>query len=117
MSQMNPYQAPRAQVADPGANVSGNFIEGGRSVEAGQGWNWIATGFDIFKTSIGAWIVITIILAVIFFGLKIVPIIGGLSALILMPIFAGGIMIACRAAAEDGGITIGHLFAGFSRNT
>jgi hypothetical protein len=117
MSQMNPYQAPRAQVADPAANVLGTFIEGGRPVEAGHGWSWIASGFDIFKASIGAWIVIAIILAVIFFGLNIVPIVGGLAAVILMPVFAGGIMLGCQAAARDGNIAIGHLFAGFSRNT
>ena len=117
MSQMNPYQAPRAQVADPGANVSGNFIEGGRPVEAGHGWSWISSGFDIFKSSIGVWIVITIILAVIFIGLNIVPIVGGLATAILWPVFAGGIMLGCRAAAEDGSIAINHIFAGFSRNT
>ena len=77
MSQINPYQPPRSQVADvAAAAVAGIFVEGGRAVEAGHGWTWIAAAFDLFKKRPGAWIVITIILGVIMILVNLLPIVG-----------------------------------------
>lgn len=112
MSTPNPYAAPRAPVADA-AGAPRNFIATGRAVPAGHGWNWIAEGFDLFRRQPGAWIAIVVIAALIFIGLALIPVIGSLAGMVLAPVFAGGIVIACREQDQGRELKISHLFAGF----
>lgn len=112
MSTPNPYAAPKAPVADA-AGAPQNFIPTGRAVPAGHGWNWIAEGFDLFRRQPGAWIAIVVIAALIFIGLALVPVIGSLAGMVLAPVFAGGIVIACREQDQGRELKISHLFAGF----
>jgi len=118
MSQINPYQPPRSRVADvAAAAVAGIFVEGGRAVEAGHGWTWIAAAFDLFKKRPGAWIVITIILGVIMILVNLLPIVGWAVNTLLMPVFLGGLMLGCRTLNDAGHFGVGQLFAGFSHST
>jgi uncharacterized membrane protein len=114
MSTPNPYAAPKAPVADAPEAV-GNFLPNGRSVGAGRGWSWIAEGFELFKRQPGIWIALIIVAFVIFLVMGFVPFIGSLAAMVLSPVFAGGIVIGCRALEQDGELELGHLFAGFSQ--
>ena len=109
----NPYAAPKAAVADETLVVKSNFVPGGRGVAAGRGWSWIAEGWDLFRRAPGIWIAITIVLAVIFFALAFIPILGSIGTMVLGPVFTGGLMIGCRALDEGGSLEFGHLFAGF----
>ncbi|MCC7487266.1 MAG: hypothetical protein IT529_20010 [Burkholderiales bacterium] len=114
MSQSNPYQPPRVEVADVAKGSElGTFIEGGRAVEAGQGWAWIVSGFGIFRIRPGAWIVITIILGVLFIVVGMVPVLGWLANMLLMPVFIGGLLLGCKTTREGGDFGVGDLFAGF----
>jgi len=108
----NPYAAPKAAVAD--ATVSlGNFIPGGRGVDAGRGWAWLASAWELFKRQPGVWIVITILGLVIFVVIGVIPVVGGLALALLGPVFAAGVILGCRALENGGTLEIGHLFAGF----
>lgn len=98
--------------ADAGAGA-GVFTDGGRAVSAGQGWAWIAGGFEMFKRQPGAWILVTIILGVIFILMGLVPFLGPVATLVLYPVFGGGIMLGCRALEHGGELEAGHVFAGF----
>ena len=115
MSEANPYRPPAARVEDVvnAAAETGEFVDGGQGVAAGRGWGWIADGFGFFKKQPGAWILITIVLGIIFIVLGLVPLLGAIATWVLYPVFAGGIMMGCHAAAEGGEIEVGHLFAGF----
>ena len=115
MSEPNPYRPPAARVEDVvnAAADSGEFVDGGQSVAAGRGWGWIAEGFGLFKRQPGTWILITIILGVLFIAMGLVPVLGALGTWVLSPVFAGGIMLGCHAAAQGGEIEVGHIFAGF----
>src|SRR6185436_19652205 len=118
MSQSNPYQPPRSQVADVAAPSEwGEFIEGGRSVDAGQGWAWIASAFGLFRKRAAAWIGITVVLFVVLFVLNLIPLLGALANMLLMPVFLGGLLLGCRALDNDGEFGVGQLFAGFSNQT
>ena len=113
MSQANPYQAPRSEVADVvGSTEWGDFLNGGRAVEAGQGWAWLASGFDLFRRRVGAWIVMTIIFGAIMIGASLLPFVGLLVSL-LFPVFVAGMLIGCRDLEREGSFGVGHLFAGF----
>ena len=109
----NPYAAPKAAVADAAAAPQGNFVPGGRGVAAGRGWDWIASGWEIFKKQPGVWIGLVVVALVIFVVLAIIPFIGSLALAIIGPVFGGGVMLGCRALDEGGQLEVGHLFAGF----
>lgn len=112
MTTPNPYAAPKAPVAETELS-QGRFIAGGRAVAAGRGWSWIAEGWNLFKRHAGMWIAIGVVLALIFIALALIPFLGSLAAMVLAPVFTGGLMIGCRAQEEGGELQIGHLFAGF----
>ena len=114
MAQTNPYAAPSAPVADLAtASDDGQLIEGGHAVPAGNGWQWIVDGFNLFKRNPGVWILNLIILFAITLVLAFIPIIGGLILNLTYPVFFGGLMLGCRALMHDEPLEVGHLFAGF----
>lgn len=112
MSTPNPYAAPRAPVADA-ETAPRNFVPGARAVPAGNGWRWIAEGFDLFRRQPGAWIALVVVAALIFIGLALIPVLGSLAGMALAPVFAGGIAIACREQDRGRALRLGHLFEGF----
>ena len=112
MSEPNPFLS--SGTSSPAASGAGGEA---RAVDAGQGWAWIATGFELFKKQPGIWIVIVVLLFVIMMVLAFIPILGALATFLLMPVFTGGLMLGCRSLARDGTLEINHLFAGFSTQT
>lgn len=114
MSETNPYKPPVSPAAAAGA---GGFIAGGRAVDAGRGWEWIASGFALFKKQPGMWILIVIVWFVCAFLLALVPLLGGLANMLLSPVIAAGLMLGCRALERDEEFDIGYLIAGFKQNT
>jgi len=118
MSQSNPYQPPRAAVADASdAAPLGAFVESGRAVDAGQGWAWLASAFGFFRKNPWVWIFITIIAFVLVIVVSVLPLIGWLINTLLMPVYLGGLMLGCKALENDGDFGVGQLFAGFRSNT
>ena len=111
MSETSPSNL--ASSRDPSAT----FTEGGRAVDAGRGWAWIADGFELFKKQPGLWIGIVLVLFVIMVALSIIPILGAIATFLLMPVFAGGLMLGCRSLQRGGTLEMGHLFAGFKMQT
>jgi len=92
-------------------------VMGGRAVDAGRGWTWIADGFGLFKKAPGMWIALVIVLFVILLVLAFIPLLGAVATFLLMPLFLGGLMLGCRALQGGGELELGHLFAGFKEHT
>jgi len=90
---------------------------GGRAVGAGQGWTWIADGFGLFKKAPGMWIALVVVLFIILLVLAFIPVLGAVATILLMPAFAGGLILGCRALQGGGELELGHLFAGFKEHT
>jgi uncharacterized membrane protein len=88
-----------------------------RTVDGGEGWNWIASAWDLFVKSPGVWIVNVIIMLCIWFVLQFIPLVGQLAAHLMWPIFIGGLMLGCRALDRGEKFEVAHLFAGFKSNT
>lgn len=95
----------------------GESMTGARAVSAGQGWTWIAEGFELFKKAPGIWIAAVVILLVIAIVLAFIPLLGAVATFLLMPVFVGGLMLGCRALQGGGDLELGHLFAGFREQT
>lgn len=109
----NPYATPKAAVADAATPSQGNFVPGGRGVAAGRGWDWIVSGWELFKKQPGMWIGLVVVAMILFIVMALIPLVGSLASMVLGPVFAGGVMLGCKALDEGGELEFGHLFAGF----
>jgi uncharacterized membrane protein len=84
-----------------------------RSVDAGRGAAWWSEGWRLFTPAVGPWLLIVVIGFVLNLILAFIPILGSIASQLLFPLFAGGLMLGCRAIDRGEPLTIGHLFAGF----
>ena len=85
-----------------------------RRVELGGAFAWFQQGWALFVAWPGPWLALTVVLLVLQMGISIVPLIGQLAASLLAPIFAAGMLHACRKAANGNAPEIADLFHGFS---
>jgi len=113
----NPYAAPKAAVADEAIVLNADFVPGGQSRPAGNGWTWIAEGWELFKRQPGLWIGMILLAAVIFIAASFIPIVGALATTLFGPVFAAGVMVGCKTLDSGGELELGHLFAGFRERT
>jgi len=81
-------------------------------VDAGRGLAWWTEAWPLFTKAAGIWIVMALVLIVVLIVLGFIPVLGGLAISLLMPVFAGGWMLAARKADEGGMPAVGDLFAG-----
>jgi len=84
-----------------------------RAVDAGRGVAWWAEGWRLFTPAVGPWILIVVIGFGLHVVLAFIPVLGSIASQLLFPIFAGGLMLGCRAIDRGEPLTIAHLFAGF----
>ena len=87
-----------------------------RQVDAKQGWQWIVTGFFLFRKVPLVWILLCTTLLLIAATLSLIPMAGQFIFTLLSPVFLAGLMIGCRALEQGGKLELSHLLAGF-RNT
>ncbi len=99
------------------AVLPGNFNPDARGVPMGNGWNWLADAWTIFRKAAGTWIGMVVVLAVIFIAAHLIPLVGALAMQVLWPVFVGGLMLACRSIAQGGEAQFSQLFAGFRHRT
>jgi len=90
---------------------------GPRTVDGGQGWNWIAQAWELFKKNPGIWIANTCILFILSLVIGLVPVVGSIAGQLLLPVMIGGLMLGCRALDRGETFEVAHLFAGFKTNT
>jgi uncharacterized membrane protein len=84
-----------------------------RTVDAGRGVGWWTESWALFLKNPGMWVIYGVLLFVIYVVLGFIPIIGGLAASLLSPVFIGGWLLAARKAEGGGTLEIGDLFEGF----
>ncbi len=92
------------------------YFDRPRRAALGDGWNWIKSGFTLFLKDAWLWVGITLVFMLIMMMLGALPLVS-LLATVLSPVFIAGIMMGCRDAAQGNGLTLNHLFKGFSHNT
>lgn len=112
MAESNSYRAPQAAAQGSGTAAAALAAQP-RQVDAGRGVEWIKEGWNLFKRAALTWLGLTLVAFVIFIVLAFVPFIGQLATWLLSVLFAGGIMLGCRALDRGQELTVGHLFAGF----
>lgn len=85
-----------------------------RAVAAGQGWQWIVGGWELFVRNPVAWIVALIILYLIGLVANLIPIVGPYGVNLFSPVFVAGLMLGAREQQSGGDFRVGHIFEGFS---
>lgn len=110
MAELNPYQPP-AQPAPAG------FIAAGRAVGAGRGGAWIAEGFKFFMQHPGLWMITVVVFLGCTLLIGVVPLLGGVANMALLPVFMAGFMAICRTLDAGEPMTVGQMFSGFRENT
>jgi hypothetical protein len=85
-------------------------------VAAGRGAGWLAEAFGLFRKSPMAWIGLTGGWLIVTFGLLIIPIIGGVIANFLQPVFFASFAITALRQSAGEPVAMGDLFLGFRRN-
>ena len=88
-----------------------------RTVDADRGLAWWTEAWRLFTPAVGVWLLIVILLLVLNVVLALIPLLGHVAGQLLLPIFAGGLMLGCRAIDRGDPLTVGHLFAGFGTRT
>ncbi len=114
----NPYEAPRAEVADPLLSEadSAGFETDPQTVAAGRGVDWFREGWGLFAQSPGLWIGIYLVFFAIMLAAAMFPIVGSLAQNMLFPVLTAGIMVGCDNVWRGRPLEFSDLFAGFSRN-
>ncbi len=85
-------------------------------VRATRGPGWIAEAFRIYRTRPLVWTGLSIGWLVVSFGLLLVPLIGGIVANLLQPVFFASFAIAARRHVAGERVDMGDLFIGFRGN-
>src|SRR5688500_376649 len=114
MTESNPYKPPLP--IDGAAAASGQFSRRARTVDAGRSWEWLVSGFGLFKKQPGMWILLLIVYLVVSVLIALVPLLGSIANLVLYPVFIAGLMLGCSALERGEELEISHLFAGFKQN-
>ena len=88
-----------------------------RNVAAGNGWQWIRGGFELFRLNPVIWIALFFIYLMLGMMLSLIPVVGPIVLNLLAPVFMAGFMLGCQALESGEELEINHLFAGFKQNT
>ncbi|MGB8239439.1 MAG: BPSS1780 family membrane protein, partial [Azonexus sp.] len=97
--------------------VKATFRGDSREVAPGDCFIWLRQGWAIFIGNLGVWIGSTAVLMTLFFAANLVPVFGQIVVVLLLPVFAGGIVSMCHHQQEGGQAEIADLFAGFQHNS
>jgi hypothetical protein len=118
MTELNPYEPPKSQVALSEQVTFSSELAEPRRVNAGHGVGWIVSGFALFKRNPWIWILNIFILMIINGLIGQIPFdIGNIASPILGPLFGAGLIFGCAVQDSGNRLKVRYLFAGFKNNT
>lgn len=77
---------------------------------AGAGAEWFKGGWQIFRENALVWVVIAVVLVAIALASNLIPLVGGVVLMVMLPVLLGGIF---RLAAGDVPLEVSRLFIVF----
>ena len=96
--------------------VPATFRGEAREVDPAACFQWLLEGWAMFIANPGVWIGSTVLLMVMVLAIAIVPVFGQIAVNLLLPVFAGGLVLMGRREASGEQAEIADLFAGFRHN-
>ncbi|MEN1728300.1 MAG: BPSS1780 family membrane protein [Pseudomonadota bacterium] len=113
---VNPYQPPEVDIQPPQiGDGDRELVDPPRKVAAGRGASWVSEGWPLFAKGMGTWIGMSLVGALIFFALNLIPLIGLLAGF-LTPFLMAGWAIGCERMRTEGEVRFEDLFGGFSEH-
>jgi hypothetical protein len=100
----------------PGSDVPHAGTANVNTVPASNGWNWVLTGFALFRKSPAMWAFLTLTYIMLMQLLGMIPVLGWFAATVLIPVFSASFMIASRELDQGRKLRADLLFSGFREN-
>ena len=100
----------------PGFNVPHTGTPNVNTVPAGYGWNWVLTGFALFRKNPAMWALLVFSYIMLMQLLGMVPVLGWFAATVLIPAFSASFMIVSRELDQGKRLGFALLFSGFRSN-
>jgi len=88
-----------------------------QKVAANHGWLWIRHGYNLIMRSPVQSMLMVMVFAMGIFTPALVPVIGPILGVLIMPVLMAGYMRVCRSLEYSEKINNRHILAGFSSNT
>lgn len=85
-------------------------------VPPSRGWRWLADGWKLFRAAPVMWLALVFGYWMLMTAISIVPFVGVVAVLVLVPGFSVAFMAASRVAASGQPMQMALLFAGFREN-
>ncbi|MEI7457433.1 MAG: BPSS1780 family membrane protein [Nitrosomonadales bacterium] len=86
-----------------------------RKLNAARGWIWVKQGYQLIMRNPLLSIALALVGASMLFFAILIPLIGPLLAVLLMPLLMAGYMRVCRALEEAEEVEFAQLFAGLKK--
>lgn len=96
--------------------LGADFRGHSREVDPAACFRWVREGWSMFVANPGVWIGSTVLLMVMLLAIAIVPVFGQIAVNLLLPVFAGGLVLMAKRHACGEQAEIADLFAGFRHN-
>ena len=112
-----PDQTPHAP---GGGNISapGNAPKlDPKLVAPARGWQWVLQGFALFRPYPAFWVLLLLFYIFLMLMLRVVPVLGPILLVLLVPTISAGYMVACHAANHKLPPLPGQLFVPLRHNT
>ena len=87
-----------------------------RLLPGSHGWRWLADGWRLFRAGPVRWLALVFAYWMLMTAISLVPLVGVVVVLVLVPGFSVAFMAASRAAERGQPIEMSFLFAGFREN-
>ena len=100
----------------PGSSVPHTGTPNVNTVPAGYGWNWVLTGFALFRKNPAMWALLVFSYVMLMQLLGMVPVLGWFAATVLIPAFSASFMIVSREIDQGKRLGFALLFSGFRSN-
>ena len=87
-----------------------------RMVPSARGWRWLADGWKLFRAAPLSWIAMVFGYWMLMTVVSVVPFVGVVAVLVLVPGFSVAFMVASRVSEHRQPVPLSLLFAGFREN-
>ncbi|MBS0335883.1 MAG: hypothetical protein JSS40_03540 [Proteobacteria bacterium] len=87
-----------------------------RLIPGSRGWRWLADGWNLFRASPVMWLVLVSAYWMLMTVVSVLPYVGLVAALVLVPGFSVAFMAASRATGRGEPLALPLIFAGFRVN-
>ncbi len=81
-------------------------------IEPGRGWRWLARGWQLFRVAPVMWLALVFAYYMLMAAVSLLPVVGVVLAMVLVPGLSVGFMAAARAAERGQPFELSLLFSG-----